>query len=119
MLSALILIPLVSAIIVGLLPVTGNNTRNITLIAAVSVLIINLAIAWQFDFRQESFQFVEDFAWIEWIGLNYHLGLDGLSFPLVLLNSFLTVIAILSTSTTIQRPKLWRRIYCCFSSFMN
>ncbi|MEM7758570.1 MAG: NADH-quinone oxidoreductase subunit M [Cyanobacteria bacterium P01_A01_bin.40] len=107
MLSALILIPCVSAIIVGLFPLNDKNSRNVALIAAISVLIVNLAIAFQFDFQQENFQFVEDFAWIEWIGLNYHLGLDGLSFPLVLLNSFLTVIAILSTSSTIQRPQLY------------
>lgn len=107
MLSALVLIPCLSAAIIGFLPSRGNTSRNIAIATSVSVLVINLILAFQFDFQQESFQFVEDIAWIEWIGLNYHLGVDGLSFPLVLLNSVLTLIAICSTSSTIQRPKLY------------
>ncbi|MEL6495821.1 MAG: NADH-quinone oxidoreductase subunit M [Cyanobacteria bacterium J06623_7] len=107
MLSALILIPCLSAAIIGLLPVQGKVPRNIAIATAVSVLIANLILAFQFDFQHSGFQFVEKIAWIEWIGLNYHLGIDGLSFPLVLLNSLLTLIAILSTSSTIQRPRLY------------
>jgi len=107
MLSALILIPCLSAAIIGLLPLKGNNPRNIAIVTAISVLVINLILALQFDFQQSGFQFVEDIAWIEWIGLNYHLGIDGLSFPLVILNSFLTLIAIFSSSSTIQRPRLY------------
>lgn len=107
MLSALILLPCLSAIVVGLLPIKGISSRNIALVTAVSVLVLNLIIAVKFDFQLEGFQFVEDIVWIEWIGLNYHLGLDGLSLPLIFLNSFLTVIAILSTSTEIERPRLY------------
>jgi NAD(P)H-quinone oxidoreductase subunit 4 len=108
MLSALVLIPCLSAAIIGLLlPEKGNSPRNIAIATAISVLVINLILAFQFNFQQESFQFEEDIAWIEWIGLNYHLGIDGLSFPLVLLNSFLTLIAIFSTKPEIQRPKLY------------
>ena len=107
MLSALVLIPCLSAAIIGLLPSKGNSHRQIAIVTAMIVFIFNLILAFQFDFQQESFQFVEDIAWIEWIGLNYHLGIDGLSFPLVLLNSVLTLIAIFSTSPTIQRPKLY------------
>jgi NAD(P)H-quinone oxidoreductase subunit 4 len=42
-------------------------------------------------------QFSESVRWVEWIGLNYHLGLDGLSLPLVFLNALLTAIAIYSS----------------------
>jgi NAD(P)H-quinone oxidoreductase subunit 4 len=108
MLSALVIIPCLSAAIIGLLlPAKGNSPRQIAIVTAVSVLVVNLILAFQFDFQHESFQFVEDIAWIEWIGLNYHLGIDGLSFPLVLLNSFLTLIAIFSTNPQIQRPRLY------------
>ncbi|MEL6441843.1 MAG: NADH-quinone oxidoreductase subunit M [Cyanobacteria bacterium J06621_8] len=107
MLSALIIFPCVSAIIIGLLPIEEKHSRNIALATAVGVFILNLIIASQFDLQHEGFQFVEDIAWIEWIGLNYHLGIDGLSLPLVFLNSFLTVIAIVSTSQTIARSRLY------------
>ncbi|MEL6928405.1 MAG: NADH-quinone oxidoreductase subunit M [Cyanobacteria bacterium J06600_6] len=107
MLSALIIIPCLSAVIIGLSPSEGKIPRNIAVITAISVLVVNLILAFQFNFQQDGFQFVEDIAWIEWLGLNYHLGIDGLSFPLVLLNSFLTLIAIFSTSPTIQRSRLY------------
>ena len=107
MLSALILIPLVSAAIIGLIPLKGKVPRQIAIATAASVLAINLIMAIQFDFQQQNFQFVEDISWIDWIGLNYHLGVDGLSFPLILLNSSLTLIAIFSTSLTIERPRLY------------
>ncbi len=107
MLSALILIPFLSAAIIGLIPLKGENSRKIAIATAATVLAINIIMATQFDFHQESFQFVEDIVWIEWIGLNYHLGVDGLSFPLVLLNSFLTLIAVFSTRVNIPRPRLY------------
>ena len=107
MLSALILIPFLSAAIIGFTPIKAKNIRSVAVITAVSILILNLILGLQFDFQQSGLQFAEDIRWIEWIGLNYHLGIDGLSFPLVLLNSLLTSIAIFITNPAIQRPKLY------------
>lgn len=107
MLSALILIPLVSAAIIGLTPLSGKNTRSFAIVSAAIVLAINITLSLQFNFQQEGIQFAENIPWIEWIGLNYHIGMDGLSFPLVLLNSLLTLIAIFASSPTIERPRLY------------
>ena len=107
MLSALILIPLISAAIIGLTPLSVKNTRTFAIASAAIVLAINIAISLQFDFQQDSIQFAEDLPWIEWIGLNYHVGIDGLSFPLVWLNSLLTLIAVCASSSTIERPRLY------------
>lgn len=107
MLSALILVPLLSAAIIGLTPIKEKQIRSIAIMTAVVILVVNLILCFLFNFQQEGLQFVEDIPWIEWIGLNYHVGIDGLSFPLVLLNSLLTLIAVFSTSSTIQRPKLY------------
>lgn len=109
MLSALILLPFLGAAIIGLLPVKleGKSTRTAATIFAVSVLAVNLILCFQFNRQHEGFQFTEKIPWIDWIGLNYHLGMDGLSFPLVLLNNLLTLIAIIISSTTIQRPRLY------------
>ncbi|MBE9045146.1 NADH-quinone oxidoreductase subunit M [Pleurocapsales cyanobacterium LEGE 10410] len=116
MLSALILIPLLGAVIIGLVPLKGKSPRNIAIVTAISVLAISLILGSQFDLQQPGLQFAENIPWIEWIGLNYHLGVDGLSFPLVLLNSLLTLIAIFSTSTTIARPRLYYAMLLLLSS---
>ncbi|MEK0189414.1 proton-conducting transporter membrane subunit, partial [Microcoleus anatoxicus] len=41
------------------------------------------------------------------LGLNYNLGVDGLSLPLVILNALLTGVAIYSTDESIRRPRLY------------
>ena len=109
MLSALILVPLLGAALIGFLPQKKPDTiaRSIALAIAVSVLILNMVLGFQFDPTITGFQLAEDLPWIEWIGLNYHLGIDGLSLPLVFLNSLLTLIAIISSSKSIERPRLY------------
>ena len=109
MLSALILIPLLGAAIVGFLPEekNSNQSRNLAIIAAISIIVVNSYLGWQFDTTTSGFQFSEYIPWLEGIGLNYSLGIDGLSFPLVCLNSLLTLIAILVTDKSVARPRLY------------
>ena len=109
MLSALILVPLLGAALMGFLPQKEPKTiaRSVALAMAVSVLILNIVLGFQFDSTIAGFQFAENIPWIEWIGLNYHLGIDGLSLPLISLNSLLTVIAIFSSSKSIERPRVY------------
>ena len=110
MLTALILIPLLGAIAVALIPDppdAPSRAKPIALIVATIALLESIYLATQYDINNAGLQFVEAQTWITQIGLNYHLGLDGLSFPLVLLNTLLTIIAIYSTSDRIDRPKLY------------
>lgn len=110
MLTALILIPLLGAIAIGLLPdaaIAPTRAKLFALITAVVTFLGSIYLATQFDLQAFSLQFVEAHAWIPPIGLNYHLGLDGLSLPLLLLNTLLTIIAIYSTSDRLDRPKLY------------
>ena len=45
--------------------------------------------------------------WLGWLGLSYDLGIDSLSFPLISLNSLLTLIAIYMTPPDIERPRFY------------
>lgn len=109
MLSAFILIPLLSAILIGFLPkeFDSKKIRIIALIITSFVLIINIFLAFQFNPQEPIIQFSQNITWIQWLGLNYHLGLDGLSFPLLALNSFLTIVAIFSTNEELERPRFY------------
>jgi NAD(P)H-quinone oxidoreductase subunit 4 len=109
MLSVLIWVPLLGAIAIAFLPgnIEGARCRWLALILASSILIWNLVLGLQFEPSNPQVQFSEYLPWISWLGLNYHLGIDGLSFPLLFLNSLLTVIAIYSSSPTIQRPRFY------------
>jgi NAD(P)H-quinone oxidoreductase subunit 4 len=118
MLSALIVVPFLGAALIGFWPtkIEGTLTRSIALVIAISVLIINIVLGWKFDPTLVQYQFNEYIPWVDWLGLNYHLGIDGLSFPLVCLNSLLTVIAIVSSSKSLARPRFYYSLLLLLSS---
>lgn len=109
MLSALIWLPLLSAVFLVFLPQTipSKLIRQISLAITLGVLILSIVIAFQFKTEDAGFQFAEFIPWIESLGLTYKLGVDGLSLPLVVLNSLLTCIAIYSSEESINRPRLY------------
>ncbi len=116
MLSAFVWLPLVGVIVLSLLPKTIPQSayRLVALIIAIALLVWTALLGLQFDPQQSGMQFSEYLPWIKPIGLNYHLGVDGLSWPMLCLNSFLTVLAIWASDslrdasrTPIERPRLY------------
>jgi NAD(P)H-quinone oxidoreductase subunit 4 len=109
LLSALIWIPVLGAIAIALLPQSVPNlwARRMALAIALLVLLLLIPITLGFNPDHLEAQFSEYLPWIGVLGLNYHLGLDGLSFPLVLLNGFLTLVAIFCTRAEIDRPRFY------------
>lgn len=109
MLSAFIWIPVVSAIVICFLPSFKNTLiyRNIALITAGIICIFNIILGLNFQIDSLGLQFTENFIWLSWLGLGYDLGIDGLSFPLLCLNSLLTLIALYITPKDIQRPRFY------------
>ncbi len=105
MLSLLIWIPILGAIAIAFLP--QSRARLGGLVISGAVFALSLVVLSQFDLTNAGFQFREYFAWIETLGLNYELAVDGLSLVLLVLNSLLTFIAILTTKPDIERPRLF------------
>ena len=71
------------------------------MIAAVTFLL-SLPLYIGFDTGTHAMQFGERTGWIEAFDINYHLGIDGISMPLILLNTFTTVIVVLAGWEVIQ-----------------
>lgn len=109
MLSAFVWIPFVVAAAIAFYPLTGKKVsyRQVALIAMIALLLLNLIVGFQFAPANPQMQLVEYIPWIHWLGLSYHLGLDGLSFPLLCLNSLLSFIAIYSSNENIPRPQFY------------
>ncbi len=109
MLSALIWLPLLGAALVGFWPkaITPNRSRLVALVFAGVTFLWTIVLATQFQPSNVSQQFSEFIPWIEVLGLNYHLGVDGLSLPLLVLNGLLTCIALYSSDVSIQRPRFY------------
>ena len=108
-LSFLLWLPVIGASIIGLLPgkISSARLRQITTIFALIVFAWSIWLLTQFDISNSGWQFSEYLPWIEPIGLSYSLAIDGLSLPLVILNSLLTIIAIYSIGENVERPRLY------------
>ncbi|MBD2178722.1 NADH-quinone oxidoreductase subunit M [Pseudanabaena sp. FACHB-1998] len=108
MLSTLIWIPIAGALLVVLLGgvLDSKQLRKISLAIAIATFGWSLFLLTKFDMGASSMQLRESLPWLDQIGLSYRLGIDGLAFPLVLLNGLLLSIAIY-ISTDIQRPRLY------------
>jgi len=95
-LTAIIFLPLVGAIVIAFLP--GLCDRCIKRIAAVFTfipLVLSVIIFCQFDRSLGIIQFEEKLSWIPAINAHYHLGVDGISLPLVLLMALLGFLVVL------------------------
>lgn len=107
MLSALILIPIAAAMLMAFLPLDASRIKTSALAIGAVLFTITLWILARFDPTIAGLQFIENFPWVQELGLNYSLGVDGLSLLLLILNGLLTLIAIYITPETIVRPKLY------------
>lgn len=109
MLSTLIWLPIAGALLLGIMPgnLSAGKLRIGSLAIASITLVWSLWLLLQFDIGQPGLQFQEVLAWIPTLGLNYELGVDGLSLMLLVLNSLLTVIALYASPSTIERPRLF------------
>lgn len=95
LLSVLIILPLIGALV--LLFVPRANDRAVRWIALATTLVtfaVSVALFAGFRNGTADMQFVERVAWIPQFGITYYLGVDGLSILLVMLTTFLMVIAI-------------------------
>lgn len=109
MLSALIVVPVLGAILVGFLPknITDNRIRFISLAIASGLLFWTGWIGSQFDITNAGWQFEEYLPWIPQLGLSYSLAVDGLSLPLLALNALLIWVVIYGNGKECDRPRLY------------
>ncbi|MFQ4137555.1 NADH-quinone oxidoreductase subunit M [Nodosilinea sp. PGN35] len=109
MLSALILIPLVAALVLILWPgkLEAQTAKLVSGLSLALTLVLVALLATRFDLATPGFQFEELLPWVEPLGLSYRLGLDGLSLPLLVVNSLLSLVAIYISAPTLHRTRLY------------
>jgi len=119
MLRTLLLLPVLGAIIIALLP--GSNPRMIRLVALLAAGAA-MGLAWgllgQFDPAVAGVQLFETRVWNPRLGSAFSLGVDGFSFPMVLLGTLLTVVTILASSCITKRIKGYYALILLLESAM-
>ncbi|HIK34056.1 MAG TPA: photosynthetic/respiratory NAD(P)H-quinone oxidoreductase subunit D1 [Oscillatoriales cyanobacterium M59_W2019_021] len=108
-LSIIILFPIVASLFVPLVPdKDGKTVRWYALIVGlIDFALIIYAFYTGYDLTNPELQLVERYTWIAPIHLDWSLGADGLSMPLIILTGFITTLAILAAWPVSFKPKLF------------
>jgi NADH-quinone oxidoreductase subunit M len=80
----------------------ARNARWAALWTSLVVFVLSLFLWLGFDSSSADFQFVEQRPWLPQLGLNYHMGVDGISLWFVLLSTLLTPICVLASWEAIE-----------------
>ena len=121
-LSTVIWLPIVAGLIVLLAGSDRNAAvvRWLALIGAIAGLVVALPLWTGFDRTIAGMQFEEFRPWIETYSVNYHLGIDGVSLLLILLNCFTTVLVVIAGWKVIQsRVSQYMAAFLILSGMMN
>jgi NADH-quinone oxidoreductase subunit M len=109
MLSLIVFLPLAGALLVLLAGGRGDRhdreplVRYLALGASLVTFAATLALWWRFDPASAEYQFVEQYAWIPAFGIQYYIGVDGISLFLLVLTGFLTPLALLSSWDSVHK----------------
>src|SRR3954468_957567 len=109
MLSVIVFLPLVGAILVLLAGGRGDRddraptVRTLALAVSLATFLATLLLWWRFDPTSADYQFVERHAWIPAFGIQYLVGVDGISLLLIVLTGFLTPLALLSSWDSVHK----------------
>jgi NADH-quinone oxidoreductase subunit M len=97
-LSWLIFLPAVAALVIAFLPFKGETLKKISLAvtAVVFWMTLQMTFGWSevdFNIAQAGMQNMFSHTWIPTFNINYFMGIDGISFPLVVLTAFISLLA--------------------------
>ena len=100
-LSLLTFFPLVGVVVLLVRKPSDNTAKWVATGTAVVTFILSLVVLGQFETGVAGLQMVERFSWIEAWGIDYHMGIDGVSVLMVLLTTFIMLLAIPSSWSAI------------------
>jgi NADH-quinone oxidoreductase subunit M len=109
MLSFIVFLPLVGALLVlaaggrGDRPDREPLVRGLALAVSILTFVATLVLWWRFDPSSAAYQFEERYAWIPAFGIQYYIGVDGISLLLIVLTGFLTPLALLSSWHSVHK----------------
>jgi len=112
LLSLILFTPAIAALIMLFLP-SGEMKLHRWFAFAASLIpfILTLSLWSRFDMNVTGFQFEEKYVWYEAIHSSFHIGVDGISFAMVLLTTFLTPLAILASFNITDRVKPYMMLF--------
>lgn len=124
LLSVLTFLPAIGALLIifgvsGKSEDVASNSRHLALFTSLFTLAFGLFAYMRFDPALADFQFVEREDWFKPLGIQYHMGVDGISIFFVLLSVILTPVCILASWTSIKtRVREYMVAFLLLETFM-
>ncbi len=96
-----------------------NATKWTALVVAVLTFVVSLPLWFGFDAATAQMQFVERVPWIPSFKVEYYLGVDGISMPLILLTTFITPLVVIASWEVIKfRPSQYMAAFLIMEGVM-
>ncbi|WP_293127160.1 NAD(P)H-quinone oxidoreductase subunit 4 [Okeania sp. SIO1I7] len=108
-LTTIILFPIAASLLIPIIPDKDGKTVRwyALIIGLIDFAIITAAFCTGYDTSNPDLQLVESYAWVPQLDLNWSVGADGLSMPLIILTGFITTLAIMAAWPVTFKPKLF------------
>ena len=108
-LTTIILFPLAASFLIPLIPDKDGKTVRwyALIIGLIDFALIVYAFYTGYDLTNPDLQLVESYSWVPQLDLNWSVGADGLSMPLIILTGFVTTLAIMAAWPVSFKPKLF------------
>ena len=116
-LSIITFLPAVGALLILFTPADGHTARAIAFVATLIDLALSLLLWAQFDNGTAAFQFVETFNWLGG-GINYKMGVDGISVLFVVLTALLMPICIVASEAIHTRIREYMIAFLILEALM-
>jgi NADH-quinone oxidoreductase subunit M len=112
LLTVVVFAPLAFALVIFLLPDDEKQLiRRLALAFSLVELVLILLLWFSFDRANPVMQFTVQANWFPAIGSSFHMGLDGVSLPMVLLTGILTPLGILASFNIEDRTKMFMTLF--------
>lgn len=105
-LSVIIFSPIVAAMIILLMPAERKTEiRMMALMTAIFALVLSFWVYLNYDQAAAGYQFIEKYDWMPQLGISLHLGVDGISTPLLLLTGIVMFTGVIISWGIDDRPR--------------
>ncbi len=117
LLSLTIWLPILAGFLI--IALGDGPARKIAAAASVLTLLVSLPLYFGFDPSTSAMQFRESIAWLPGFDINYELGVDGISMPLIILTTLINVIVVISAWEVIKdRPAMYLGAFSIMTGLM-
>ncbi|HVI20153.1 MAG TPA: NADH-quinone oxidoreductase subunit M, partial [Gaiellales bacterium] len=104
-LPVLLAVPAAGAVVLALAPLSDRVARAVGVVVTAATLVVSVVLAVNFDYgRGARLQDVVDVSWLPALDVRFHLGVDGISLPLVLLTTLLALLCAVHTAGSVPEP---------------